>query len=141
MPKERPRSAWVIEWKWFGDHRKLRTKFLHVLNGRLNESTVIGYMKCLYLNSELSHGVDRLGFLSSKYWKGKLIQEGPRIAVGWNPYLMAWRVKDLTIKVDYQHSREVFRWTQVPGRRYNEKTREFEGLGNAIKREEILPYS
>ncbi len=97
-------------------------------------------MKCLYLNSGLVAGVDRLGFLSNKYWEGKVIHEGPRLAVGENPYLMAWLVKNLTIEIDRKHSQEVFRWTQVPGRRYNEKTGKIEDLGQPIEREESLPY-
>ncbi len=28
-----------------------------------------------------------------------VIEEGPRIAVGHNPYLRAWHVKDLTIEI------------------------------------------
>jgi hypothetical protein len=140
MSKERPRSAWIIEWRWFGDHRKVEAKLLHVLNPRVKDSTVISYMKCLYMNSELVAGLDRLGFLSSKYWKGMVIHEGPRISVGANPFLMAWHVKDLTIEIDYKSSREVFHWTQVPGRRYNEETHEFEDLGQPMKREESLPY-
>jgi hypothetical protein len=140
MPTDRPRSAWVIEWVWLSEHRKVKTKLLHVLNPRLNARTVINYMKCLYLNSELTSGVDRLGFLSSKHWKGRVIQEGPRISVGRNPYLMGWHVKDLTIEIDYKRSLEVFRWTEVPGRRYNEKTHEWEDLGEALTREESLPF-
>jgi len=92
------------------------------------------------MNSELVCSADRLGFLSSKYWKGMVTHEGPRISVGANPYLMAWHVKDLTFEIDYKSSREVFRWTQVPGRRYNEQTHEFEDVGQPMRREESLPY-
>ena len=139
MSKERPRSAWVIEWRWFGHHRRVRTKLLHVLNPRLKARTVKNYMKCLYLNSGLVSGMDRLGFLSNKYWPGPMaIEAGPRISVGANPCLVAWHVRDLTIHIDHKRSREVFRWTQVPGRRYNEETHEFEDLGEALAREESL---
>ena len=140
MPKQRPRSAWIIEWKSIGAHRRVQAKLLHVLNPRVNQRAVISYMKCLYMNSGLVAGLDRLGFLSDKYWEGIVIHEGPRLSVGENPYLIACFVKDLTIEIDRERSQEIFRWTQVPGRRYNEKTREIEDLGQPIAREAILPY-
>ena len=140
MRKERPRSAWIIEWVWFGDHRKVKSELLHVLNPRINHRTVLDYMKCLYMNSELASGVDRLGFLSSKYWKGLVIHEGTRMFLGDNPFLVAWSVKDLTIEVEHKESREVFRWTQQPGRRYNEQVGEFEDLGRPKKRVAYRPH-
>ena len=141
MAKERPRSAWVIEWIWFREDRKVKTKLLHVLNPLVKDRTVIKYMKCLYMNSEITTGIDRLGVLSGKYWEGMVICEGPRISVGSDPRLTAWHVKDLTIEIDYKRRLEVFRWTRVPGRRYNEQRHDFEDLGQPMKREESLPYA
>lgn len=96
-------------------------------------------MKCLYLNSEVVAGPDRLGFLSNKFWQGMVTHEGPRISVGRNPFLVALYVKDLTVEIDYQRSLEVFSWTQIPGNHYNEQTHGFENLGQPVKREESLP--
>jgi hypothetical protein len=112
----------------------VKTRILHVLNPRLKVETVVKYLKCLYLNSDECRGFNRLGHLSNKYWQGRVIIEGPRIALGDNPCLMAWHVRDLTIEVDYEQSREIFRWTQVPGSRYNAETNVIEKLGEALKR-------
>jgi hypothetical protein len=142
MMKQRPMSAWVIEWQSIATARKIKNRILHVLNARLHPETVIKYMQLLYANSEMESGIDRIASLSSEYWRCAhiIIQEGPRIAVGVNPYLMAWRVKDLTIEVDYEKGLEIFRWTQVPGERINQKTGAVEYLGDRIKREESLPH-
>jgi hypothetical protein len=122
-----------------GDHRKVNAKLLHVLNPRVCQESVITYMKCLFLNSELLSGDERFRFLSDKYWQGQVIREGRRITLGSNPFLMAWRVSDLTIERDEANSMEVFRWTQVPGSRYNSRTRKVELLGEPRPRQESLP--
>ncbi len=142
MMKQRPKSAWVIEWQSIAPTtRQVKNRILHVLNSRLHPNTVITYMRLLYANSEMESGMNRIASLSGEYWRhGHIIrQEGPRIYVGIDPFLMAWRVKDLTIEVDYEKGLEIFRWTQVPGERINQETGAVEYLGDRIKREESLP--
>ena len=126
MPKLRPKCAWVIEWCAIGTSLKIKSKILHVLNPRLQSSSVTQYMQCLYLNSEMESGMDRIAFLRGDCWYGIVRDEGTHITVGPNPCLVAWYVKDLTIEIDYERSLEVFRWTHI--------------LGARMKREVCLPY-
>jgi len=130
----------VIRWDSIGTSLKLKRQILHILNPRLHADTIIKYMKCLYLNSEMESGIDRLARLEGDYWRGMVLNERTRLWVGHNPYLIAWHVKDLTIEIDYERKLEVFRWTQVPGERYNAEGK-VEYLGNFMKREQSLPIS
>lgn len=141
MRKPRPRGAWIIHWVSLPSHRPIPQQILHVLNPRVNYLEVIRYMKCLYLNSDMQGGYGRLRYLSNKFWKHEPVRiDGRMLTVGDDPCLMAWRVDDLTIEIDYKNSREVFRWTQPPGSRYDAKTQQVVPFGKAIPREESLPY-
>jgi hypothetical protein len=91
-------------------------------------------MKYLYINSELFPPSQRLPLLPEWDWKGLLFQEGPRILIGDDPFLVGCHVDDLRIEsVDTRT--QIVRWTQPAGLRPKpDSSTEPEILGNAVGR-------
>jgi len=142
MPKTRKRKAWVIQWVWFGEHRKVEPNILHILSARWPSRKVLDYMRGLYMNSDLFLVSERFRFtLPRRNWDNMVIHEGPRLSFGHNPTLTAWYVSDLATELDKQNFCEIVRWTQTPGKRLNPESGEIENLGEPIQKEFRISYA
>ena len=127
-------SAWVISWYWFSETRKPRRLLLYFLPSPWSTSRVVQHMKHLYVNSELFPPSQRVPLLPEGNWNGLLFEEGPRIIIGDDPWLIGSNVHDLRIEsVDTRT--QIVRWTQPAGLRPKPgSSTEPEMLGKAIER-------
>ena len=127
-------TAWVITWDWCSETRKPHRLLLYILPAPWSGRRVVQHMKYLYINSELFPPSQRLPLLPERDWKGLLFQEGPRILIGDDPFLVGCHVDDLRIEsVDTRT--QIVRWTQSAGLRPKpDSSTEPEILGNAVGR-------
>jgi hypothetical protein len=91
-------------------------------------------MKFLYLNSELFLPSERLKFLTDTPWRGLIHNEGPRIIVGDNPWLVGCLVHDLRFEMS-STGQEIVRWTQCPGIKGVTPDHKIEYMGQPFERE------
>ena len=71
------------------------------------------------MNSKTRHGI----FIKN---------QGTRITVGGNPFLVASRVKDFRVALDSERRVEIVSYTQPPGFRWKERTNEIEKDGSSV---------
>ena len=103
-------SAWVISWYWFSETRKPRRLLLYLLPAPWSVRRVVQHMKHLYVNSELFLPLERVPLLPQGNWSGLLFEEGPRIIIGDNPWLIGCNVHDLRIE-SIDSRTQIVRWT------------------------------
>jgi hypothetical protein len=130
--KKNARSCWVI--KWDEDERYPFTKdFLHVLPWRWSGDDVLQYVLGLYYNSPVLMIFERVSWMNSKPRYGIFIRnEGPRIIVGSNPFLVASYVKDFRVVRDRERRVEIVSYTKPHGVRLNKETNEIEKAGSTV---------
>ena len=109
-------SAWVISWYWFSETRKPRRLLLYFLPSPWSTSRVVQHMKHLYVNSELFPPSQRVPLLPEGNWNNLLFEEGPRIIIGDDPWLIGSNVHDLRIESGDTRT-QIVRWTQPAGLR------------------------
>ena len=127
-------SAWVISWYWFSETRKPRRLLLYLLPAPWSVRRVVQHMKHLYVNSELFLPLERVPLLPQGNWSGLLFEEGPRIIIGDNPWLIGCNVHDLRIE-SIDSRTQIVRWTQPAGLRYKPgSSTESEMLGKPVER-------
>jgi hypothetical protein len=127
------RHCWVI--KWEEDERYPFTKeLLHVLPWRWTSDHVLEHVLSLYHNSPKLMIFERASWMNSKPRYGIfIINNGPRIIVGENPYLVASRVHDFSVVHDKERGLEIVSYTQPPGVRWkNKESNEIEQAGFAV---------
>jgi hypothetical protein len=127
-------SAWVISWYWFSETRKPRRLLLYFLPAPWATRHVIQHMKYLYVNSELCPPSQRVPLLTEGNWNGLLFEEGPRILIGDDPFLVGCCVQDL--RIEFVDTRtQIVRWTQPAGLRPKPRSStEPQILGKAVER-------
>ena len=127
-------SAWVISWSWFSETRKPRRLLLYLLPAPWSIKRVVQHMKHLYVNSELFPPLQRVPLLPEGNWNGRLFEEGPRIIIGDDPWLIGCNVHDLRIEsIDIKT--QIVRWTQPAGLRFGPgSSTEPEILGKSVER-------
>lgn len=96
MPSKRGIRAWVIEWKWAGEHaRHLGPRWM-LLHWRTSARTVADLMERLYAQSEYTVS-EQVALLSGRWTSPSraVIHDFDRITCGNNPYLFACPAKDV----------------------------------------------
>jgi hypothetical protein len=127
-------SAWVITWDWVSETRKPHSLLLYILPAPWSQSRVLQHMKYLYINSELFRPSRRVPLLPERDWKGLLFEEGPRIIIGDDPFLIGSYVHDLRFE-SVEATTQIVRWTQPAGLRPKSgSSTEPETIGNAVER-------
>jgi hypothetical protein len=86
------KSAWLIEWKWFGDHAAVSEPFIGIIDGRTSQQTVRRLIEILYLLKSSTrreqHEIADRGELA---YPAQASKRG-RVACGDNPFIHACRV-------------------------------------------------
>ena len=107
--------AWLIRWKWMGDHAAVADPILTVMSARTGAADIRNYVEQRYIEKNAS--------LPEKlaYARYNQPQEPPypaqveqgRIHCGDNPWLEATKVDDLRVEEDADGT-EVLKWDEPP---------------------------
>ena len=118
-------KAWLITWKWAGDHAAEDDPVVAVLSARTSAKDVRKYVERLYvektasLAEKLSYArynqPQELPYPAEFGQVGGLRYQG-EITCGHNPWLHARLVDDLRIEAD-ANGNDVPRWTEIRPRR------------------------
>jgi|SRR5271165_111067 len=129
--QKKSRHCWVI--KWDEDERYPFTKnFLYVLPWRWTSGHVLEHVLSLYHNSSMLMIFERSSWMNSKNRYGLFIEnQGSRIIVGDNPYLVASKVRDFRVVHDPERRVEIVSYTEPYGFRWNKETNEIEKAGSS----------
>ena len=121
----KPMTAWVIEWKWFGDHAvevkppllDVDQPIIDIVSGRKGEEYVMDYLQRLH--DLLQHTLTERADIQRNHTSGnnrpyKVMRSpkksGPAMNVGHNPHLMAKKVKNLVVSVDPETRKETVKY-------------------------------
>jgi hypothetical protein len=84
-----PKSAWLIEWKWFGDHAAVSEPFIGIIDGRTSQQAMRRLIEILYLLKSSTrreqHGIAESGDLA---YPAQVAKRG-HVACGDNPFIVA----------------------------------------------------
>ena len=110
-------TAWVIEWKWDGDHAvKVKPPLLDVeqpiidiVSGRKGEEHVKDYLQSLHdlLQLTLTERADN--HRPYKVMRSPT-KSGPVMSVGHTPHLTATKVRNLVVSVDPETGKETVKY-------------------------------
>ena len=133
--KQRPATAWVIEWRCHRKDSPIREHHLrpHILPRHWQSERVFDYMRCLFWNSPLWTPFESLKRVNQRQPLGIfIIGEGPRLFYGDATHLVAWHVKDLQIERD-SVGKVVVEWTAPAGSRFDRKSGTIVPVGAGVK--------
>src|SRR5258707_47388 len=93
--QRRTKTAWLIEWSWFGEHAKAERPFIAVLDGRLGRTLVARLIESIYLLNTTSRS-EQITIVSqgnSPIRSADISKNGREITCGENPFIKARRVR------------------------------------------------
>lgn len=129
------KTAWVIEWDRFGNHRPIPQSEIFVLPWRWKSSRVIDFMRCIYFNARQFSISDSVFDLNARQSSMvRVVDEIDRITFGDNPFLIAAYVHDLKVEYDPAQRLEYVRWTRPPGLQSDHERLRLKTVGSPLPR-------
>ena len=122
MVKKKGITAWLVTWDCSGDHARPKRKIAAILNPRWSPERVRGYVEFIYVNSAYCLS-ERIGYANNrkfnpypaKFMRVRGIVCTDQIMCGDNPWLIACKVDDLSVKGDSNDEDSVV-WEEKPKR-------------------------
>lgn len=109
-------KAWLIMWRWEGNHAAVDDPVVTVLSARTSAENVRRYVEQRYIEATASPE-EKLSY--ARYNKPRKppyparLERGRRIHCGHNPWLHASVVDDLRVEMDADGN-DVLKWTNPP---------------------------
>lgn len=143
-------NAWLITWKWHGEHAKKKKPLIGILSSRRGEKFIADFVEQVYLMEtstieEIVRWVNRKKDCPYKAKKVEIINDiphGDRITCGHNPHIYARKVTDLKVVSDLDNKIEKLSWKEPPKFRWKngKKFEEIEVAEEGMLRELDVSY-
>lgn len=113
------KTAWLITWKWFGDHAAVEDDVVAIVSYRRSGSYIKDFMENLYIektssfSEKLAYAKDRKAIpYPASYSTIKGVTWTGSISCGDNPFLFGRLVSN--VRVEVQDGQETLRWEERP---------------------------
>jgi len=143
-------NAWLITWKWHGEHAKRKKTLVGIISSRRGEKFIADFVEQAYLMEmstieEIVRWANRKKDRPYKIKKVEIINNiphGDRITCGHNPHIYARIVTDLKVVSDLDNKIEKLSWKEPPKFRWKngKKFEEIEVAEEGMLRELKVSY-
>ena len=113
------KTAWLITWKWFGDHAAVEDDVVAIVSYRRSGSYIKDLMENLYIektssfSEKLAYAKDRKAIpYPASYFTINGVPWMESISCGANPFLFGRLVSN--VRVEVQDGEEMLRWEERP---------------------------
>lgn len=128
-------NAWLITWKWHGEHAKIEKPLVGIISSRRGEKFIADFVEQVYLmeTSTIEEIVRWANRKKDRPYKVKTVEiinnvpHGDRITCGLNPHIYARIVTDFKVVLDLDNKIEKLSWKEPPNLRFINGDR-FEGI-------------
>ena len=121
MEETGPLTAWLIKWKWIGEHAKVDQPYVDIVSARISESYISDYIQRLH-DLKFCTLIERADYSRDrnppekpyKVTRNRTKYGGVVFDVGHDPMLTAEKVRNLVVKIDTETGQEILTWDRYP---------------------------